>query len=115
MFHCYKRHLATEDDTRMKMTLIALKHVGKLKIVVSHLKSRLILKIVIFFKTQTGYKRMSDNSENLSCVKKKRETFVIKQKKTPLINCNPQQVSKSNVTTGDRCTKKDKALSMRYV
>jgi len=63
-------------------------------------------------KAQTGYKRISNSSEDLGYMKKRRETFVIEPKKSSLISCSPKKLTSSNDTAGNITTYKDKALSM---
>ena len=75
-----------------------------------------ILQDFDIFKAQTGYNRIGDQSvgsESLGCPKKRRETFLIQQKKAPLTNHGLE----SNTALGDAGTKqyRDKTLSMRCV
>lgn len=75
-----------------------------------------ILQDFDIFKAQTGYNRIGDQSvgsESLGCPKKRRETFLTQQKKTPLTNHGLE----SNTALGDAGTKqyRDKTLSMRCV
>lgn len=68
---------------------------------------------------QTGYKRFFDSSEDLIDVKKRRETFVVDTKRTPLTNSRREKATcpndlTLNVVVGNVKTHKDKSLSMRY-
>ncbi|KAL9971466.1 hypothetical protein ACROYT_G017631 [Oculina patagonica] len=60
-----------------------------------------------------GYKRISDHSDNLADAKKRRKTFNVISRKSPVDDHNLPKRRRSNITAGNPKTQKDKTLSMR--